>query len=664
MRLSAYPVSLLFAGLLAGLLAGCGLGPTGAPTPDAGTAIQGKVIGGQQVIAGAHVYLFAANTTGYGGAGIAASTNNSSISLLTSGTGTTLDSSGGPTNGDYYVTTDSSGLFTITGVYSCAMGQQVYLYSVGGNPGSGTNSAAGLLEVLGNCPGGSSAFAAEDPNIVINEVTTIAAAYSFAGFATDPTHVSSSGTALALTGISNAFANAASLAGIVNGNSLTTTAAGNGSVPQATINTLANIIAACVNSTGPNSSACSTLFSDELSGGSTGTAATDTAGAAIYMAHNPAVNIAALYALSLPTPPFGPALISQPNDFTLSITYSGGGLSSPNGIAIDRAGNAWITNYTGNTVTQLSPLGAVLSPAGGYTGGGLFQPIAIAIDNSGNAWIADDPNSTSSGEVTRISSGSSPTINGYTAGGLMGPYGIAIDATGDVWVPNGDNSSVTKLTSSGTAAGSSPFTGGGLDGPGAVAIDGSGNVWLANHTAVSEFTNLGSPVSGASGLPSGGLSSTLTITVDGLGNLWVPTGSGVAKLSHSGSLLSGSSGYSGGSMAIPTNASIDGSNNVWVANYIGSYPTLTAVNIIELSSSGTILSGANGYGYASLNQFQQNATNVIAVDGSGDVWFADNGTNNTVTEVIGSATPVITPICAGLPATPTSDGSSNLGTRP
>jgi hypothetical protein len=53
----------------------------------------------------------------------------------------------------------------------------------------------------------------------------------------------------------------------------------------------------------------------------------------------------------------------------------------------------------------------------------------------------------------------------------------------------------------------------------------------------------------------------------------------------------------------------------------------------------------------------------IAVDGSGDVWVANNP-GNTVSELIGVATPVVTPIAAGLPVTPTADGSSNLGTRP
>ena len=109
------------------------------------------------------------------GPGIAASASNASVSLLTSGSGTTLDTSSGATNGDYYVTTDSNGGFSITGEYTCTSGQQVYLYALGGNPGSGTNSAAGLMAALGNCPAAGN-FLAATPYVVINEVSTVAAA--------------------------------------------------------------------------------------------------------------------------------------------------------------------------------------------------------------------------------------------------------------------------------------------------------------------------------------------------------------------------------------------------------------------------------------------------------------------------------------------------------
>jgi hypothetical protein len=287
------------------VLAGCSGGAISGldETEVAGAQFTGVVHGGQQPIVGAKIFLLAANTTGYGGNGIAASASNASISLLKSAANTTQDTnSSDPTYNDYYVTTGTGGSFAITSDYTCISGQQVYIYALGGNPTYPTgsvNSAIGLLAALGPCP--STDSFPSTTYVVVNEVSTIATAYAFAGFATDALHVSSSGTALAQTGIANAFANVANLETLSTGNALATTPAGNGTVPQANINTLADILAACVNTSSPSSSGCSTLFTNAMSAGSTGTTATDTATAAINTAHYPGTTLAALYALSTAT---------------------------------------------------------------------------------------------------------------------------------------------------------------------------------------------------------------------------------------------------------------------------------------------------------------------------------------------------------------------------
>jgi hypothetical protein len=242
-----------------------------------------------------------------------------------------LDSSGGATNGDYYVTTGSDGGFSITGDYACIAEQQVYLYAQGGNPGSAPNAALGLMAALGTCPASGNFLSgpAPIPYITINEVSTVAAAYAFAGFATDATHVSSAGTAAAELGIATAFANAANLETLPTGVALATTPVGSEPAPQAEINTLANILAACVNSdgtvTGPaNPTPCYTLFNNASSGGSSGTAPTDTATAAINIAHNPFADVPALYGLASSPPPFSPPLSVQPNDFSMAICGDSG----------------------------------------------------------------------------------------------------------------------------------------------------------------------------------------------------------------------------------------------------------------------------------------------------------------------------------------------------
>ncbi|MGA2349112.1 MAG: chitobiase/beta-hexosaminidase C-terminal domain-containing protein, partial [Terracidiphilus sp.] len=268
-------------------------------------APSGAVLHGQVPVAGAHVYVFSANAAGYGQA---------SISLLNPALTCASDSIGA------YVTTGSDGTFAITGDYTCMANTQVYLYALGGDSGSGNNPASGLLAVMGNCPT-SGSFSAMTAKIAVNEVSTIAAAYAMAGFATDATHVSSSGTALAQIGITNAFANAASLADLSTGAALAATPAGNGVVPQSEIDTLADILAACVGAV--NAGSCSTLFENATSDGTAiGTQPSDTATAAINIAHHPGSNVAALFALSADSSAFAPALATEPNDFTVELVFT------------------------------------------------------------------------------------------------------------------------------------------------------------------------------------------------------------------------------------------------------------------------------------------------------------------------------------------------------
>jgi len=641
-------------------LSGCGTGSMLEATPGQSSLgeIRGVVHGGSQVIGGSHIYVFAAGTTGYGGSGIAASTANASVSVMNSVTTGAYPTAYDSTLKAYYVTSDANGNFGISGDYTCTSGTQIYLYALGGNPGTGSNNpSAGLLAALGQCPPTGGSLASEVPLVVINEASTIATAYALAGFATDATHISSSGTALAQTGIANALANAGNLYAI-NGSSNGANALtqwGNGTVPQAEINSLANSLAVCVNA--PSSTQCVTLFANAKSGGSTGMVAIDTATAAINIAHNPGNAVATIFGLPVGLgAPFQPTLSAAPNDFTIGINLTGGGLNYPWSIAIDGSGNAWVANLNTSTVSKFSSKGTAISPATGYAGGGLNNPVAIAIDGSGNAWIAND---TAAGSVSKLSSAGaaiSPST-GYTATStLYYPSSIAIDGLGNAWIVESSSiDAAAKFSSTGTALSpGSGYTGGGLYYPIAVAVDGSGSAWAANYlnTNIDKLSYTGSPLApgnGYAGYSGSGESSSEAIAVDGSGNAWVVTG-GVAVLKFSNAGVITASTYGGG-LSSPDSIAIDGSGGAWVANEY-------ANSISQFSSTGAALSPSTGYTGGSLNKPYS-----IAIDGSGDVWIA-NENNNSVSELIGVAAPVITPICAGLPSTPTANGTSSLGTRP
>lgn len=620
------------------VLAGCSGVPVTTPivtNPVPGVALKGIVHGGQQPIVGAHVYLYAANSNGYGSA---------STSLLLNMSGTSKDS-----NGNYYVTTATGGTFSISGDYTCPSGTaQVYLYSIGGDPTPGVpNAAAGLLAGLGSCD--SPSFASE--YVVVNEVSTIATAYALAGFTTDATHVSSSNSSQATMGISDAFNSIANLVSQSYGQPLATTPAGNGIVPQDEINLLADILSACINSTGPSSTECTTLFSNAMNGS---TAPTDTATAAINIAHNPGANIDNLYALATANSPFQPT-ISEPNDFTIAITYTGGGLDgsgfAPEGVAIDANGNVWVPNFQSGTLSEFNYLG-VVAPTGssGFGLGSLSNPTSVAIDPSGLVSVANfNGNSLTqfyaSGAVKTKPQGS----------GLSEPYGIAIDSVDNIWVSNFGSNTLSEFQSSG-APSSGPGGFGGVPEPGGIAADTAGDVWATNYGASTPEIVEASPNKVAGQPPvltfvsENQLNAPYGIALDASGNIWVTNTGGngsITEFHANGSIASPDpNGFTGGGLASPYGIAIDGAGNVWTANNGGN-----SNSVSEFNSSGAAISGANGYVGTGLFPYG------IAIDPSGNVWVANKSASAPLTEYLGAAAPVVTPIAAGA-------AYGELGTKP
>jgi streptogramin lyase len=589
-------------GALAFLLAGCATnsGPdtaTSAPIPVPAThAVSGSVYGGQQPVSGATIQLYSVATTSKG-----------SASPLISAT----------------VTTTSNGTFTITGDYSCSGNPLVYIVATGGNPGGGANSALSLMAALGPCNN-----LTPSTFISINELTTVASVYALAPYMSGYKNVGAATTNTA--GLTNAFLTVNSLVNTATGSAPGPGLPGTGIVPAAELNTLANILSSCVNSTGIGP-ACTSLFSATTPSG--GSSPSDTIGAALNIATHPGSNVATLFSLTTATPPFVPTLTTVPNDWTVAIKYVDPSLSSPYGLAIDASGNVWVTNETGASVTKLSGIGAVLSGATGFTGGGLLGPKGIAIDRTGNAWIA---NAGGSSVVDLSSSGSVLSgTSGFTAGGIDAPVAIALDSHSNVWIANFSSNSVTVLTSAGLPYAASPLTdSGAIASPNGIAIDKNGYGWVSNSGAnnlifiqnsgasffYSQYTD--NAIQGSSG-----------IAVDTNSNKWVAA-TGINAIS----LFSGFAGANALSpiraagLTMPAGVATDGSNNVWVTN--GSI----SGTLSELSSTGTLLSPATGFG-------SLNTPVSIGVDPSGSVWTANLG-DNSVSEFVGIAAPATTPLAA------------------
>jgi hypothetical protein len=151
-------------------------------------------------------------------------------------------------------------------------------------------------------------------------------------------------------------------------------------------------------------------------------------------------------------------------------------------------------------------------------------------------------------------------------------------------------------------------------------------IWIANgDQTLSEITTSGQAISPPGGYPGGGLG----IAVDGFGNVWSGSPGGVTMLNNLGS---GSQTFTGGGIVTPASIAIAGDGAVWIAN--------TNSTIANLANSGTALSPSTGYNGGGLN-----TPTAVAIDGSGNVWVTNAG-DSSLTEFVGAAAPVVTPLAA------------------
>ncbi len=333
----------------------------------------------------------------------------------------------------------------------------------------------------------------------MDEVSTTAAAYALNAFGTGFDAIGAPTTNLA--GIERAATNAGQLYNINDntssnaGNALATTSyvgGGNGVVPQSTVNTIANILASCVDSTNTASSQsaqCGTLFATATNNGdTTGTKPTNIASAAFNIAAYPAgagsqhgTFTNSLYALQgSSATPFNPNLAAAPNDFGVAIVYDTAHnthVGSAESLAVDGNGQIWTTAQADTSITLWSPVGKVVnSSSSGYIYG------YVSVDPSNNAWTGSGNASTGIEKFNNTGTRTNTFGNGYQSaytvitnqstnnnsidayffagataqsgywytpnggggflGGPAGPYTVAnnfiahgaIDSTGDVWL--------------------------------------------------------------------------------------------------------------------------------------------------------------------------------------------------------------------------------------
>jgi len=184
----------------------------------------------------------------------------------------------------------------------------------------------------------------------------------------------------------------------------------------------------------------------------------------------------------------------------------------PSGVALDAAGNLYISQQTAHVIRRVAPNGIITTIAGtgtaGYSGDGgpatqaqMRGPIGIASDSAGNLYVAEQPNHlirkiSAAGIITTVAGNGTQGFSGdggpATKASLDGPFGVAVDRVGNVYLTDSRNERIRWVHLDGTITtvagnGTPGFSGDGgsptaaqLQGPHGVLVDGSGNLLIAD----------------------------------------------------------------------------------------------------------------------------------------------------------------------------------------
>lgn len=326
-------------------------------------------------------------------------------------------------------------------------------------------------------------------------------------------------------------------------------------------------------------------------------------------------------------------------------------LNSPSSVAVDAVGNLYIVDRFNHRIRKVtSATGVISTVAGnsfGYNGDNIVAtsanlkfPSGVAFDASGNLYIADSFNNRvrkvtlATGLISTVAGIGVATYSGdggaATSATLFNPSSLAITSSGDLLIADGGDvviadrgnnrirqvKSSTGIITTVVGIGTTGFSGDGgaatsaaLFGPTGVAVDSFGNIYIAdrrNHRI--------RKVAAATG--------TIT-TLAGTGTQGFSGDGGAASVAM---------------LNEPNGVAVDSSDNLYIMDHgnLRIRKVTIATGIVSTIVGPPATCDATGFGIAFCSP------NGIAVDLSGNLYFADSGFNRIrkVTVALGLITTV------------------------